>query len=379
MTVPSRNLLLFLALAGAAFLTWFFSREPAPEAERAGVREPLPEGYYLLGADLHGTDDEGRTYYHVYAGRVEQRSEDGDIGFSGMRVEYSVDTQVHWSLSASRGVAPASRNLYDLKGDILLTYVDETGQQTASLETSEMRFIPDQFRAVSDVPTQLLTADYRISASGFRLDMKSDTLKLAAALMLAAGPALGQNDADDQSYSLTCASEELSINIATDEIECPQGLKMQDGTHIVVAGYGYSKDGKIFRIEKGVEIRFGTVDIEADSATYELDDNRKLIRAEIRGNPVTMSDVDEARDTSIQATAAGVTYDDAAGTLSFKGQATLVSGTGSNPTTMSICAATYNLNDKGIKAGPSEDCTDAGGRLTVTRGSETSEEQPESP
>lgn len=181
MAVHPRNLVLFIVLAVAAVGTWMLAREPAGPTATRTQREAVPEGYYMTGAVIHGTDEQGHTFYWLYADRVEQEAENDDFVLDGIRVEYAPDANVHWKIAASRGVAPASREFFDLLGDVRLTSAAESGQDTTSIEAGQLRLYPDELRAVSEGQIDFRKGQSDLTATGLELDLDTDDYTLANA------------------------------------------------------------------------------------------------------------------------------------------------------------------------------------------------------
>ncbi len=180
MAANARNLLLFTTLAGAALLTWVFARvtdDPGPP----GIDpEPSPESYYLLGALLSFTNDEGQIYYRVRAERVEQQADDDSFVLADISVEYVPETDIHWNITAARGVAPASRDMLHLQENVRLAYAPDATQEETVFETDELRLYTDDFLATTDQPITMRRGGSEVSATGLELDLESDFWNLSS-------------------------------------------------------------------------------------------------------------------------------------------------------------------------------------------------------
>lgn len=178
MAVHPRNLLLFVLLAGAAFATWMLAREPEAPTETAAASGPVPEGYYMTGAVMQGTDEEGHIYYRLFAERLEQEADNDDLLLEGIRVQYSPETEVRWNIAASNGMAPASRDFFDLLGDVRLEFASRADEEPITFSTSELRFYPEAFRATSSGQIVMRRGRSDIVANGLKLDMNTDDFTL---------------------------------------------------------------------------------------------------------------------------------------------------------------------------------------------------------
>ena len=178
MAVNPRNLLLFGALGVLALVTWVIARiaeEPAVQRVDSG---PSSQGYYLTGAVMHVTDDEGKIYYRIVADRVTQESEEQEIVLDGMRLEYTPDTNVRWRVYAGTGRAHADRDFLNLAEDVRVVYVADDSAEEIVFETDEMSLDADKFLAYSERDVTLHKGNSEMTAAAFELNMQTDTYTL---------------------------------------------------------------------------------------------------------------------------------------------------------------------------------------------------------
>jgi LPS export ABC transporter protein LptC len=177
MPVYSRNLLLFLALSGAAALTWFFSRQPEtlPSALQETAR--APQGYYLVDAELQSFDDDGLINNRIFADRVEQLPGSEAFVFEVVRVQWAPAANISWQLTAASGDMPKDRSLVELHGVLLSRMLDQSGA-LATFETSELTLNADSGVATSSQSVIFRDGRAQVSATGMTLDMQTDTYTL---------------------------------------------------------------------------------------------------------------------------------------------------------------------------------------------------------
>lgn len=180
MTVNPRNLVIFGILAVAALVTGVLARFAQEPAATSVDRGPSSEGYYLLGAVMHGTDDDGRVYYRIRADRVEQQADDENFVLERMRVEYTPESGVHWNISASRGLADANRNSLSLQEDVRLVYVPDADQEQMVFETENLLVYTDEFLATTDQGVMMRKGQSEFTATGLELNLKTDFWKLGS-------------------------------------------------------------------------------------------------------------------------------------------------------------------------------------------------------
>jgi len=177
-----RNTLITVLLASAAVATWLYTWPPqAPESRgRGGGAQPL--GYYLRGARLLGTDEQGRVAYRILADRLEELPERDLLELSGVVVEYRPADEIPWRISAATASAPKDGSQLDLAGGVELRSEPTDGSKPVLIATPALRFIPETSSAESDQTVQIRVGDWRLDAIGLRTHLKGDTLELESAV-----------------------------------------------------------------------------------------------------------------------------------------------------------------------------------------------------
>jgi LPS export ABC transporter protein LptC len=178
MYLNPRNILWFSCLAGAALLSWYFSREDPARDRPSGRRDTSPLGYYLTDAALLGTDEDGRVLYRVWAGRAEERPDEDRLVLSDVRVEYQPALDVPWKLRAGSGEARTSESYLDLSGSVELAREPQDGGERTVVRTRRMRLEPETFVASTAEAVSVIFGDKRLDAVGMRVDLKDDLLEL---------------------------------------------------------------------------------------------------------------------------------------------------------------------------------------------------------
>jgi LPS export ABC transporter protein LptC len=175
---PARNLLIFIVLAGIAGASWLLSRPPAEAPARLAPEAGEPLGFYLRDAVLIGTDAEGRVSYRIYADRVEQIEAEDDLVLDEVRVEYDTSEQVPWRLTAKQGTAAIGGEYLELFGGVRLANDPDEGIVPTVVETQQLRLDPASFVASSDQSVVFRRGSARITAVGFRANLKDGQLDL---------------------------------------------------------------------------------------------------------------------------------------------------------------------------------------------------------
>jgi lipopolysaccharide export system protein LptC len=177
--VSLRHTIIMVLLAALAAGTWIYTWEPvAPNRGRQSSSAEQPLGYYLKGARLLGTDEQGRVAYRILAERLEELPDRELLELAGVEVEYRPADSQPWRISANRATAPKDGARLDLEGSVELRNEPAPGGEQMIIATQALRFLPDTSSAESDQPVQIRIGDWRLDAIGIRTHLKGDTLEL---------------------------------------------------------------------------------------------------------------------------------------------------------------------------------------------------------
>ena len=174
-----RNTVVTLVLALLAAATWLatWQRQAiAPTAERRDDARPL--GYYVHGARITGTDEEGRVTYRLLAERLDELPDEERLQLTGVQVEYRPADDTAWAFSAASGSSPKNGSPLDLTGNVELRSEPTDGSETQSIVTETLRFWPDTSTVETSAPVRMRIGDWQLDAVGLRRDLKGDTLRL---------------------------------------------------------------------------------------------------------------------------------------------------------------------------------------------------------
>lgn len=173
-----RNILLLVLLAALAGGTWLASRAPVSESVVVEGGSERPLGYYLRGARLVGTDENGHVAYRIHAEQLDERPEQELLELTGVAVEYQPADDTPWRISAAAATALKDGTQLDLKGNVELVSAPVDGGRPVHIATEELRFFPDTSSVESDQTVTIRVGDWRLSAKGLRTHLKGDSLEL---------------------------------------------------------------------------------------------------------------------------------------------------------------------------------------------------------
>jgi LPS export ABC transporter protein LptC len=168
-----------VVLAVLAAVTWVWSWRPEePPAPAPVETDAQPLGYYVHGARLLGTDEQGHVVYRVIAQRLDELPDAGLLVFDGVRVEYQPAGAIPWEISADGGRGPKDGREIELNGNVELKSLPADGAEPIVITTGMLKFSADTSRAETDDAVNIRVGDWRFDAVGLRTDLKDDTLRL---------------------------------------------------------------------------------------------------------------------------------------------------------------------------------------------------------
>ena len=174
-----RNTVVMVVLAVLAAATWVYTWRPeAPAAPAPADTDEQPLGYYVHGARVLGTDEQGRVVYRVNARRLDELPDQGVLNFDGVNVEYRPMDATPWEISANSATGPKDGSALELIGQVELESAPTDGGAPVVITTERLKFSADTSRAETDEAVKIRVGDWQLDAVGLRTDLKDDTLRL---------------------------------------------------------------------------------------------------------------------------------------------------------------------------------------------------------
>jgi LPS export ABC transporter protein LptC len=173
-----RNLILMLLLGAAAVASWFYSR---PEPVAAPIRSSgsdAPLGYYLRGARLLGTDENGHVAYRILADRLEEHPDQERLLLERVEIEYRPTNEMSWLITAGRGSAPKDGSVVELAGGVEVKSEPSDGRKPIQITTESLTFEPESSSLESEASTEIRVGDWQVAGKGLRAHLKDESYKL---------------------------------------------------------------------------------------------------------------------------------------------------------------------------------------------------------
>jgi lipopolysaccharide export system protein LptC len=173
-----RNTLVMVVLAAFAVATWLYGRPAAAPQRPVAAGGAPPLGYYIRGARILGTDDQGRVEYQISADSLEELPGQERLKLDAVRVEYHPADSDAWWISAMSASGPKDRSELDLTGDVTLRSEPAGGRDPTIITAESLRFFPDSSTVESDMPVSLKVGGWELEAGKLRTRLKGDVVQL---------------------------------------------------------------------------------------------------------------------------------------------------------------------------------------------------------
>jgi LPS export ABC transporter protein LptC len=178
MWTRARNWLVTAALVAAVALTWWLGRSGEDARDLGVTRRAVPQGYYLKDAVMRVTDQTGRVFYSIRAGRVERPEHEPRLDLEQVQIEYRADDDSSWQVNADYASTPNDYSFVDLRGDVRVVKRVTRARDGTSIRTDALRLVPDMYLARTDRRVSMTIGDNELSGTGFSADLKANKFDL---------------------------------------------------------------------------------------------------------------------------------------------------------------------------------------------------------
>jgi LPS export ABC transporter protein LptC len=164
--VNLRNAVGIVLLAGAAGASYWWSRPPPPGPDApAGGGAELP-GYYVYGARITATDEQGRVALQINAETLRELP-DEQFALKGVHIDYTPADDTPWSMNAGSAIAPKDQSRFDLEGDVDMRSAPTDGSRPMQILAAAIQFEPHESRVTSKGSVEVRVGDGRFTGTGF--------------------------------------------------------------------------------------------------------------------------------------------------------------------------------------------------------------------
>jgi lipopolysaccharide export system protein LptC len=175
--MSAKGALGFALLVAAAAGSWYLTASlREPEADQA-PRNTHADGFYLRSARILGTNPDGDPLYQIEAEYAEQLPNE-DIQFDNVRISYSPDATVPWTLNADTALIGRNQERVVLSGNVVAVSSEGFRGEMTEIRTSYLEFDPATYRAQTDSRVQIRVGSRNLSATGMLALLQENRVQL---------------------------------------------------------------------------------------------------------------------------------------------------------------------------------------------------------
>jgi LPS export ABC transporter protein LptC len=173
-----RNLILIVLLGAAAAATAWWSRPQPVEAPPPRATGDQEVGYFLHGARMLGTDENGHVTYRISADRLDERPGEDRLALERVQIDYHPPDQMPWVITAGSGSATRDHSEIELADGVEIRSQPTDGRAPVHVTTSKLRFLPMTSLAETDQHVVMNAGSWRVEGTGLRTLLKADRMEL---------------------------------------------------------------------------------------------------------------------------------------------------------------------------------------------------------
>ena len=172
-----RSTILLALLILVALGSWYLSRKNVTEIEDELSYNVEHRGYYLKSARILGTGPDGSLMYEIEAVHAEQRA-DGRIEFSDVRIEYSPESNVPWTVDADMATLYPHQQRVLLEGHVRAVSERGFSESATEIRTQVLELNPETYIAETDERVQIRIGARSLTATGMLASLNDNWLEL---------------------------------------------------------------------------------------------------------------------------------------------------------------------------------------------------------
>jgi lipopolysaccharide export system protein LptC len=169
--------MLLAVLTAGAIGSWYLARPVKPSASNELPYETAHRGYYLKSARILGTGENGDLLYEIEANHAEQQN-DKRIEFTEVRVRYSPDSDIPWTVNADEATLREGSPRIALRGHVRATSSGSSADEETEIRTQYLELDPERFVAETDHKVQIRIGARSLTATGMLASLNDDKIEL---------------------------------------------------------------------------------------------------------------------------------------------------------------------------------------------------------
>lgn len=175
--ISPRNFVLLATLTAGALGSWYLSRPDTSGDTEKRPYDAAHRGYYLKSARILGTGENGDLLYEIEADHAEQMN-DKRIEFTDVRVRYSPDSEIPWTVIADEATLQENSPRIMLRGHVRATSNSSSADKETEIRTQYLELDPERFVAETDQRVQIRIGARSLTATGMLASLNDDKIEL---------------------------------------------------------------------------------------------------------------------------------------------------------------------------------------------------------
>ncbi|MCJ7558056.1 MAG: LPS export ABC transporter periplasmic protein LptC [Gammaproteobacteria bacterium] len=172
-----RNLIYFIVLSAAVAASWWLARSLSQDdvIGKSDRSEPK-RGFYLRGAVLYGTSEDGSPRYTLKANRIDQNIAEDRFDATTIQLKLNDPDGPPWLVQADQGMIPSDQAFIQLNGSVRARR--DQPDPTFSLESESMRLLNEERVAQTSDAVIIRYGQQQLTAVGMRAYFNEDRVEL---------------------------------------------------------------------------------------------------------------------------------------------------------------------------------------------------------
>ncbi len=164
-------------LTAAALYSWYLARSDRDDDADRRQLDTEHFGYYLRSARILGTGPDGSPLYAIEAIHAEQQS-DNRIEFSDVRINYSPESDVPWTIFADTATIFPDEQRVLLAGHVRAISDEGFSGDETEVRTQVLELDPQAYIAQTDARVQIRIGSRSLTATGMLASLNENRLEL---------------------------------------------------------------------------------------------------------------------------------------------------------------------------------------------------------
>lgn len=175
--MDGRHILTIVILTVAAIGSWYLANMFGDTEVTRTTTDTTAGGFYLRAARILGTGDDGTLLYEIEAEYAEQQ-ENRDIELRNVRMLYTTEADVPWTISADQALIAEDESLLRLRGHVIAVSNEGFSGQVTEIRAPMLDIHPENYVAETDSRVQLRIGSRSLTGTGMLALLQENRLEL---------------------------------------------------------------------------------------------------------------------------------------------------------------------------------------------------------